>query len=185
VELFPAARGAGRESPGVLRGHAAVFGILSANLGDFRERIAPGAFARTIQRDDIRALVNHDASLLLARNRNRTLRLHEDARGLAVEIQLPNTTVGRDLAELVRLGTMSQMSFGFRVPEGGESWTREGGQPVRVLSEIQLFDTAVVTFAAYPETDVSLSAPVDRAAVADDGDLDRRRRRLRLAELNP
>jgi len=96
-------------------GHAAKFDQLSEDLGGFRERIAPGAFAKTIQSADIRALWNHDANIVLGRNKSGTLRLSEDSAGLAYEVDSPDTQLVRDmvLAPISR-GDVNQCSFGFR-----------------------------------------------------------------------
>src|SRR5688572_16787467 len=79
----------GDKSPKI-RGYAAMFDAWSEKLfGLFREKIRAGAFAKTIQEADIRALVNHDPNYILGRNRAGTLSLREDGRGLAVEILPP------------------------------------------------------------------------------------------------
>ena len=96
-------RAAANGDGGTLKGYAASFNCLSAPLpggrrGTFRERIAPGAFARSIQRsDDVRALFNHDANQILARVKNGTLSLREDSYGLEFDVTLPDTQTGRDV----------------------------------------------------------------------------------------
>ncbi len=138
-------------------GHAAVFNQLSEDLGGYREQIAPGAFAEAIQKDDIRALWNHNADHPLGRNISKTLTLSEDARGLAIEILLPDTQVARDLAVSVERGDVNQMSFGFSVRPGGQDWAKDdSGQVVRTLKRVRLYDVSPVTFPAYPQTDVGL-----------------------------
>ena len=79
------------DSKRIIRGHAAVFNQLSEDLGGFHEQIMPGTFAEAIERDDVRALFNHDANFVLGRAVSKTLRLSEDARGLAIEIDPPDT----------------------------------------------------------------------------------------------
>ena len=90
---------------------------LSEHRHTFTESIRKGAFSRTIREDDVRALYNHDPAAILARNRAGTMDLSEDDIGLRTVIRLPNTQLGRDVYENVRLRNLSGMSFGSR-PEG-------------------------------------------------------------------
>lgn len=182
-----------------LRGYAAVFNSLSEPIfGMFRERIAPGAFMRSIADGDhdVYALWQHDSSFPLARKSKGTLRLAEDKRGLAVEIDLPATSYGRDAAEAVRSGLVDKMSFGFGVPEGGDRLTderSEDGFPIRELTDVELYEVSPVTFPAYPDTQLSarsleavesmkaVDAEADEAVAALDR-YDIRRRRLDMHE---
>lgn len=148
-------RQAGENGEAHIVGHAALFGVLSEDLGGFRERIEPGAFARSLA-GDVRALWNHDANYVLGRTTAGTLQLSEDAQGLRVEIEPPDTTWARDLLVTIRRGDVNQMSFGFRVPHGGEQWTSEDGMNVRTLTNVELFDVSPVTFPAYPQTSVAV-----------------------------
>lgn len=143
-----------------LRGHAAVFNSLSEDLGGFREQIMPGAFATALQTDDIRALWNHDPNFVLGRNLSKTLTLSEDVRGLAFEIQLPDTQTIRDLVVApIERGDVSAMSFGFGVRPGGQDWAKnDAGQNIRTLKNVRLFDISPVTFPAYSATDVAVRA---------------------------
>ena len=97
-----------------IRGYAVVFGTLSADLGGWREPIEPAAVDRTIAEAlDVRALVDHDPSKVLGRTKAGTLQLAKDAHGLAVRINPPDTTTGRDVLALVERGDVSGMSFSF------------------------------------------------------------------------
>lgn len=150
-------RADGDDSSKTIIGHAAVFNELSENLGGFREIIKPGAFREAIEQDDVRALFNHNPDFILGRNKSGTLKLSEDERGLAIEITPPDTQVGRDLVVSMERGDITQMSFGFRVKAGGQSWGEdENGEIVRTLSDLKLFDVSPVTYPAYPQTDVAL-----------------------------
>lgn len=145
--------------PPLIRGHAAVFGQLSEDLGGFREQIAPGAFASAVGGDDdVRALFNHDPNYILGRNRSKTLRLQEDSRGLAIEIDAPETDTIRDLVLApIKRGDVSQMSFGFSVRPNGQDWAKDDeGRVVRTLKSLRTFDVSPVVFPAYPQTDVGL-----------------------------
>jgi HK97 family phage prohead protease len=133
-------------------GYAAVFNSPSQPL-PFIERIAPGAFSKTLRdrKRDVRLFVNHDSNLVLASRNSGTLRLSEDDRGLRVEADLPNTTAGRDIAELMRTGVVDKMSFGFQVDRRGDKWNEDGTE--RVLTSVRLFETSIVTgFPAYEST---------------------------------
>jgi uncharacterized protein len=95
-------------------GHAAVFGE-EADLGGFTESVERGAFRKVLQSDEnIPMLYEHNVGLpLLACTRSGTLKLDEDAKGLAVVADVANTSLGRDLRELAARGDISGMSYGF------------------------------------------------------------------------
>lgn len=140
-----------------MRGHAAVFNQLSEDLGGFREQIAPGAFAEAIEKDDVRFLLNHEG-LSLARTVAKTLRLAEDARGLAFEADInPDDPDWQRLLPKVVRGDISQMSFGFSVRPGGQDWAKDDeGRTIRTLKKLRLFDVSPVTYPAYPQTDIAV-----------------------------
>jgi HK97 family phage prohead protease len=140
----------------MLVGYAAVFDTPTEIGNFFREQISPGAFASAIADDDIRALFDHDSALVLGRNRAGTLRLSEDDKGLRVEIDVPETTIGNDLLVSMKRGDINQMSFGFQVLK--ETWDDEQTPPLRTLDKVSLFDVSVVTYPAYPEAGVSVRA---------------------------
>lgn len=143
--------------PRMLVGHAAVFDQLSEELWGFREIVKPGAFTKTLAASaDVRALIDHDSSKLLGRTKSSTLELSEDKVGLRAQIELPDTTFANDMVESVNRGDLDGMSFGFRTIE--DRWHTEDGEEIRELIEVELFDVSVVTFPAYPQTDVALRA---------------------------
>ena len=130
-------------------GYASVFNSPSEDLGGFIEYVAPGAFKRSLQsRNEVKLLWNHDSGEPLASLRGGTMTLVEDSRGLKVTAQLPNTTRGRDIAELLRTKVIDTMSFGFNVIR--DSWSSDG--KTRTLESVRLFEVSVVSFAAYPAT---------------------------------
>ena len=156
-------------------GYAAMFDQPSEPL-PFTERIAPGAFLRSLKtRNEIKLLWNHDTGDILGSKRAGTLRLTEDDRGLRVSADLPNTTTGRDAAELLRRGDVDSMSFGFSVPKGGDEWNENGTE--RTLREVKLHEVSIVAFPAYTSTagttsvrgldKVAERANVDGDALAD------------------
>lgn len=139
-----------------LRGYAAVFNRWSEDLGWFRERVAPGAFADAMQ-DDVRALFNHDSNYVLGRNKAGTLRLSEDDRGLLVEIDAPTDgpLVGL-VVNPIRRGDINQMSFAFSMDGGAEEWDYSKELPERTLKRVgRLFDVSPVTYPAYPDTAIA------------------------------
>jgi HK97 family phage prohead protease len=135
-------------------GYASVFDSV-ADIGWFREVVKPGAFAKAILRDDVRALINHDRGLVLGRNKAGTLRMSEDARGLRCEIEVPDTQFARDLMVSMDRGDITQMSFGFEAMV--ETWDDSGETPLRTLVEVGLFDVSVVTYPAYEDTEAEAS----------------------------
>jgi hypothetical protein len=152
TELRAAAAGDSR----AIAGYAALFNTLSVVLWDFREEIAPGAFAGTLA-NDVRALWNHDVTQVLGRTTNQSLRLREDSIGLAFDLDLPDTQLGRDVYTLIARGDVTQMSFAFRMLPEGDEWRIDGaGQYIRRLLRVDLVEISPVTFAAYPETSVDV-----------------------------
>tara|TARA_R100001463_G_scaffold98348_1_gene152848 strand:+ start:3901 stop:5556 length:1656 start_codon:yes stop_codon:yes gene_type:complete len=137
----------------IVVGYGSVFNTLSNELGGFREIIAEGAFDGRLN-DDVRFLINHDG-LPLARTTNGTLRLTTDERGLKYEAQVANTSLGRDLIELMRNGTINQSSFAFVVED--DSWEVRDGVNVRTINKVsRLYDVSAVTYPAYEEASVAL-----------------------------
>ena len=144
-------------SPGRLQGYAAVYGSMSQDLGGFVERILPGAFTRTLTGNDgIRALYEHDAHKLLGNTRSGTLKLTEDAHGLAFELSLPDTSYARDLGILVERGDIAGCSFGFVVPAGGDAWEMRSGQLTRDLIAVTLHEITITGNPAYRDTTVAV-----------------------------
>ena len=147
----------------VIEGHAAIFDSLSQDLGfmfPFKERINKGAFKSSLEKDDIRALWNHDANYVLGRNKAGTLELTETNKGLRVRIHPPDTQWARDLIESIRRGDVTQMSFGFVVEK--ETWSVEGKEDIRTLEKVKLYDVSPVTFPAYLDTDVGVRSAMER-----------------------
>ena len=166
-----------------IAGHAAKFDVLSEDLGGFRERIAPGAFAKSIQGSDIRALWNHDANIVLGRNKAGTLRLSEDSAGLFYECDAPDTQLVRDMVlSPIERGDVNQCSFGFYTI--ADKWAKIDGEWVRSLLEAELLDVSPVTYPAYAQTDVavrSLQQAIQQATPPDEiwrNDVLRRRLQL-------
>lgn len=142
----------------IIDGHAAVFNKPSEEIffvKGWREIIRPGAFAKAIKNDDVRALINHKDDRLIGRVANGTLQLEEDEIGLRSRIFPPDTTDGRDILALIRGGYMTQMSFGFTLDDDGEHIDQQN-KLREILSVKRLYDVSVVTLPAYPDTEVGL-----------------------------
>lgn len=159
-------------------GYAAVFDSVTDIGGMFREKIAPGAFKPSLK-GDVRALWNHDSSHVLGRTKAGTLRLNEDDKGLAVEIDLPDTQAGRDLRENMRLGNVDGMSFGFRVTK--QEWDETGDTPLRTIQEVELFEVSAVTFPAYEDTELALRSLNDERAEREKKEHNAAQARARIA----
>jgi HK97 family phage prohead protease len=149
LELRAAANGDGM----TFMGYAARYDSPSLPL-PFTERIAPGAFTRTLKsRNNIKMFVNHSDLHVLASTRAKTLRLEDRADGLFVEADLPDVTYANDLRVLMQRGDVNTMSFGFSTVR--DSWSDNGAE--RTLNEVRLIEVSVVTStAAYPSTSASV-----------------------------
>ena len=168
-------------------GYASVFNKLSDDLGFGREKVKRGAFAETIKDDDIRALWNHDSSIVMGRNKSGTLNLSEDRKGLKVEIMPPSSF---PYLETIRRGDVTGMSIGFVVHEQKwENLNDDKKETIRTIIRASLFDVSPVTFPAFPDTSVAVRTieglvqeerdtqeEIEREAEA-------RKRRLRLLEI--
>lgn len=152
-------RSAGRSR---LEGHAAVYNSMSEDLGGFTEVIRPGAFRRSLlSKPDVMALYDHDPRAILGRTTAGTLRLAEDGKGLHFEIDVPNTTTGRDLLVSVERGDIRGASFAFKTRE--DRWVKGNSGMLRELLDVDLLDVTVTANPAYPDTEVARRA-LERAA---------------------
>ena len=159
-------------------GYAATFNAPSQPL-PFTEVIKPGAFKRSLgARNDIKLLWNHDTGQVLGSTRAGTLVLSEDERGLKVTAKLPNTSAGRDAAELIKRGDVNAMSFGFSVPQGGDNWSEDGN--TRELNSVRLHEVSIVAFPAYESTAGTTSMRSGEQAEEKAADLSLLRKRLDL-----
>lgn len=139
-----------------IRGYAIVFDSLSHDLGGFREIIKPEAVERTIREAlDVRALVDHDTGKVIGRTKAGTLMLRKDGHGLRIEIDPPDTTVGRDILESIRRGDITGMSFGFRTLD--DEWHMEDGEPIREVTDMIIREVSIVAMPAYEATDVAVA----------------------------
>lgn len=118
------------------------------------ESVAPGAFSNTLS-DDVRALINHDTTLVLGRNKANTLELKEDSRGLWGKITInPNDSDAMNLYERVKRGDVDQCSFGFDIVKEDTEF-REDGTIHWTIREVRLYEVSCCTFPAYEDTSIS------------------------------
>ena len=137
-----------------ISGYFAVFDGVYEIAPGMTESVAPEAFNNTLG-GDIRALTNHDTTLVLGRTKNHTLQLSVDAHGLFGDIRInPNDVDAMNLYERVRRGDVDQCSFGFDILSE-ETDFRDDGSVHFTIREVKLYEVSVVTFPAYEETLVS------------------------------
>lgn len=137
----------------IIAGYFAVFNQETELYPGVFESIDSGAFKNSIN-GDIRALINHDTSLVLARTTSNTLTLKEDAKGLYGEIKInPYDTDALNIYERVKRGDVSQCSFGFMINQE-EADYREDGSTHFILKDLNLYEVSICTFPAYEGTEV-------------------------------
>ena len=140
-----------------ISGYFAVFNSTYEIAPGMSESIAPGAFSRTLA-DDVRALINHDTTLVLGRTKAHTLTLSEDERGLWGDVQInPNDQDAMNLYERVKRGDVDQCSFGFEIVRE-DTEARDDGSIHWTIQEVRLFEVSACTFPAYEETNISARA---------------------------
>jgi HK97 family phage prohead protease len=152
IEVREIAKGDGEGR--TVRGYAAIFNSETDIGGYWREKIAQGAFTETLKTADVLALYSHRTDRVVGRSTAGTLRLQEDEKGLAVEIDLPDTTDGRDLAVLIERGDVNGMSFGFVTRK--QEWDETVDPPLRTILEVDLYEVTITAFPAYPDTEIGL-----------------------------
>lgn len=171
-----------KQASRTIGGYAAKFGKLSQNLGGFVEQIDRGAFTKSAGDGwpGVMARYNHDDFALLGTTAAGTLRLAVDDTGIDYEADLPDTSVGRDLAVLVERGDVTRSSFAFYTLEDDWGLTDQGF-PLRTLLSARLVDVAPVNTPAYMDTSTGLRSlalakdadPDEVRALAASGDLAR------------
>lgn len=149
-----------------LHGYAAVFNkwtTINSWEGEFKERIAPGAFKKTLaeRADKVKVLFNHGMDPSIG---NKPLGkpsvMEEDGRGLKVEVPLDDTSYNADIKALLRSGALDGMSFRMTVVQ--DEWDKLDGKkgqlPERTIKEVRLFEFGPVTFPAYEATKAGVRA---------------------------
>lgn len=141
----------------IVEGYALKFKTLSEDLGGFKETIEQIALENT-NLSDVRALINHNQDLVVARTTSGTLKLWVDDVGLKFKAQIANTTYGQDLIENIRNGNISQCSFGFTLGENGDEYQFDTKEMIRkrtIKNITSIVDISFVTYPAYRDTIVA------------------------------
>lgn len=166
-----------------LSGYAATFGTptkIRSWSGEFDEVISVGAFGETLRSGaDVRLLVEHDPRSLLARTSAGNLTLTEDQKGLRFEVTLPDTQLGRDTYEHIRVGNYKGMSFGFRPVKTRTQYDDKGRLRSVTLDSVELREVTITSMPAYPKTSVAVRSLFTRSEAPTDA----LSLRLRLAKL--
>jgi|SRR5699024_796960 len=144
----------------VIEGYALKFNTksnpLRSNDISFVESISPKALENA-DMSDVRALIDHNPSLVLARTTADTLKLEIDEVGLRFKAELADTTYARDLYKNIQAGNINQCSFAFELDEKGDSvrYNKETSMYERTLNSFKkIMDVSAVTYPAYNDTDV-------------------------------
>ena len=162
------------EAPAI-EGYFSVFNSNYEIAPGMSESVAPGAFTNSLA-NDVRALTNHDTTLVLGRTKNHTLELREDAHGLWGHIDInPNDADAMNLYERVKRGDVDQCSFGFDI-RSEDTDIREDGSVHWTIKDVELYEVSCCTFPAYEATNIS-------ARSAQREDIQKRQREARKAEL--
>lgn len=142
------------ENP-TIEGYFSVFNSIYEIAPGMTESVAPGAFSRSLSGGDIRALTNHDTTLVLGRTKAHTLELREDQHGLWGKINInPNDVDAMNLYERVRRGDVDQCSFGFEIIKE-ETDFRDDGSAHWTIQDVELYEVSACTFPAYKETNIA------------------------------
>jgi len=156
-------RGLEEKNINILSGYAVEWGSFSVPFPgtEIRETVKRGAFDKSLQGNSVKALWNHNRDMVLGNTKSGTLRLKPDDRGLGFEVDLPDTTWGRDAAVSVGRKDVDTMSFSFLPRSNGVNWARINGIITRELTDVELFEISPCPFAAYPETSVHARSLID------------------------
>lgn len=137
-----------------IEGYFAVFNSNYNIAPGMSESIAPGAFSNTLD-NDIRALINHDTTLVLGRTKSETLTLKQDDKGLWGKITInPNDVDAMNLYSRVKRGDVDQCSFGFNILSE-ETDFRDDGSVHWTMTDLDVHEVSCCTFPAYQETNIS------------------------------
>lgn len=136
-----------------IEGYFAVFDSIYEIWPGMTESIAPHAFDGA-ENEDIRALTNHDTTLVLGRTMAGTLKLRQDDHGLWADVLInPNDQDAMNTWQRVKRGDVSQCSIGFDIVDE-EAEYRDDGTSHWTIRKVKLWEVSVCTFPAYEETNI-------------------------------
>lgn len=144
----------------LVAGYVVRFDKLSEELFGFREKVAPGAFTKSLSEMRVLSFWNHNSDIVLGNTENDTLKLSEDDKGLRFELLLPDTQAGKDARSLIKRGDVKGMSFGFRTLK--DEWDESNpARVIRTLREVRLYEVSPTAMPAYPQSSVAARSMED------------------------
>ncbi len=148
----------GEEDKMLIEGYAIKYDISATHqYGNrkFTEVIKRGALDKTDMKDVPLRYNHNDTWLIMARTRNKSLRLLLDDVGLKVEAELLDTQSNRDAYKAIKAKLIDKMSFAFKVADEGDTWTFGEKETKREVTNIaKLFDVSVVDQPFYDATSI-------------------------------
>jgi len=144
----------------IVSGYVVKWEKLSEEMFGFREKVAKGAFEKSLSERNVFSFWNHNSDIVLGNTRNNTLKVEEDDKGLKFELDLPDTTAGKDARTLIKRGDVKGMSFGFatNIDEWDESNPKK---VIRTLKEVRLYEVSPTAMPAYPQSSVAARSMED------------------------
>jgi HK97 family phage prohead protease len=139
-------------------GYVSVWDSLSLDLGGWQERVRRGAYAESLKTHDQYVLFDHSTNNILGSVAAGTATMVEDSYGLLVTCELPNTSLGNDIATLLTRGDLCKMSVGFAVDDSGQEWTNTSNGIVRTIQKALIFEASFVAMPAFPDTSAAVRA---------------------------
>ena len=131
------------EKLGIVKGYGSVFG----NKDSDNDIIEKGAYRRTIKNNGSRVkyLYQHDITKPIGKMKE----LYEDEKGLVFVAEVPKTTFGNEVLELMKYGVIDENSVGIMPVK--KDYDEDG---IRVIKEAKLYEISAVTIAANDEAKI-------------------------------
>lgn len=148
------------DKPTTLTGYPILWNVLTSDRGGYKVRLKPGSATFTTP---TLALYHHDFQSVIGTTDNATLRLTPDDIGVKCEIDLPNTSTGRDVAELVAKRYVRGMSFAMvSTPRGVR--TVENGETILDVEAFAADEITITPIPAFQQTDIDVKPDAEFAA---------------------